>query len=148
MKKQSLVIQKSEKIELELPSEMISSEESVDKTIPPYIADKKGVDVEWAEVELENSEEQKKTYYEVNGNENISDEDMETVTYDLTNDIAINQMLADQGASYNPDAEVFDISQYPPEVAAAPSHEHQEEKSFDYSPYPHHTSDKRPSIIK
>ncbi|XP_055299599.1 uncharacterized protein LOC129567077 [Sitodiplosis mosellana] len=147
MKKQSLVIEKSEKIEFELPSEMISSEEIEGETMSPYIADKKGVDVEWAEIELEDSDEQKKTYYEVNNNENSSDEEVEHITYDLTDDIAINQMLADQGASYNPDAEVFDISQYQPEsVAAAPKENI--ESSFDYSPYPHPTPDKRPSNIK
>lgn len=134
----------SEKIELELPSEMISSEENEDETLSPYIApDRKGIDDEWAEVELENSDEQKKTYYEVNNSENNSNE--ESVTYDLTNDIAINQMLADQGASYNPDAEVFDFSQYHPEGDAS-SKEHKEQESFDYSPYPHQTPDKRPNI--
>lgn len=139
VKKQSLIM-KSEKIKLELPSEMISSEENEGETMSPY---QKGVDDEWAEVELENSDEQKKTYYEVNNSDKNSDE--ESVTYDLTNDIAINQMLADQGASYNPDAEVFDISQYHPEGAAS-SKEHKEQESFDYSPYPHQTPDKRPNI--
>lgn len=150
LKKQSLVVEKSEKIEFELPSEMISSEEVNDETMSPYITNKKTVDEEWAEIELENSDEQKKTYYEVNNNENSGDEVVEHVTYDLTNDIAINQMLADQGASYNPDAEIFDISQYQPERAAdagAPSQENKE-ISFDYAPYPHQTSDKRPSNIK
>lgn len=147
LKKQSLVVEKSEKIEFELPSEMISSEEAEGETMGPYIADQKGVDDEWAEIELEDSDEQKKTYYEVNNNENSSDEDVEHVTYDLTNDIAINQMLADQGASYNPDAEVFDISQFQPDRAVAPPEENKEQ-SVDYSPYPHQTPDKRPSTKK
>lgn len=36
----------------------------------------------------------------------------EQAPVDLSNDIAINQMLADQGAPMNPDAEVFDINEY------------------------------------
>lgn len=147
-------MQELAKIEL-LASEMISSEEIESKTMSPYIAvdhDHKGLDDEWTEVELENSDEQKKTFYQVNNNENDSDEEVENVTYDLTNDIAINQMLADQGASYNPDAEFFDITQYHPEGDVSTSSQEQKQKeqeSYDYSPYPHQTtSDKRTSIIK
>lgn len=140
-------IEKSEKIEFELPSKEIDSDEST--TFAP-IAENKQENVEWADIELENSDEQKKTYYEVNNNEN-SDEEVENVTHDLSNDIAINEMLADQDASYNPDAEVFDISQYQPnsDVSKISSKEEKESQpeSFDYLPYPHQT-DKRPSVLK
>lgn len=36
----------------------------------------------------------------------------EPVPIDLSNDISVNQMLADQGAPINPDAEIFDIHEY------------------------------------
>lgn len=44
--------------------------------------------------------------------ESFDIDDAEHVPVDLTNDIAINQMLADEGAAVNPDAEIFDIHQY------------------------------------
>ncbi|XP_031623913.1 uncharacterized protein LOC116341147 [Contarinia nasturtii] len=60
IRKQSLTVRKSENIEFDLPSEMIiSSEESNDKMSHLNI-DQKGVSNEWAEVELDNSDEQKK----------------------------------------------------------------------------------------
>lgn len=35
---------------------------------------------------------------------------------DLSNDIAVNEMLADQGAAFNPDAEVFDVDDFAGEL--------------------------------
>lgn len=35
---------------------------------------------------------------------------------DLSNDIAVNEMLADQGAAFNPDAEVFDGDDFASEL--------------------------------
>lgn len=142
IKKQALTFEKSDKIAFELPSELISSEEIADKTLSSFYVDDKGVNDEWANVEFENIDEQDKTYYQVNNNENSNEED---ITHDLTNDIAINQMLADQGASYNPDAEFFDISQYQPEGYVS-SQENKEppQESIDYLPYPNiQTSDKQ-----
>lgn len=106
---------------------------------------------EWANIELGNVDEQQNTYYEVNNNENDSDE-VENVTYDLTNDVAVNQMLADQGASYDPDAEVFDITQFEmnreDSRLSSPEEKEQQQESFDYLPYHHQTSDKRPTNDK
>lgn len=149
IEKQSLTIEKSDKIEFDLPSEMISSEENEDtKTLPPLFVDQDGVNDEWANVEFENSDEQKKTYYAVDNNEN-SIENVEDVTQDLSNDIEINQMLADQGASYNPDAEIFDISQYQPEGdASSQGDQKPQQESFDYIPYPHQNSADKQSSIK
>lgn len=73
---------------------------------------------EWSGLELDTTDDQKNTYYEVN---NDNDSSGEELTHDLTNDIEINQMLADQGVTYNPDAEVFDINQF--EVSKISSHE-------------------------
>lgn len=126
-----------------MPSKEIDSDESV--TLAPIVATITESD-EWAAVKIDNSDEQKKTYYEVNNNEN-SNEEVEYVTHDLSNDIAINQMLADQDASYNPDAEVFDISQYQPNSDASKEQKESQPDSFDYLPYPHQT-EKRPSILK
>lgn len=131
-----------EKIEFDLPSEMISSEENDDKA--ELDVDHKGVNNEWDEVEIDNSDEQKNTYYQINSNEN-SIEQVEDATVDLTNDIAVNQMLADQGAAYNPDAEMFDVSQ----IDASPQvHKEPQQESFDYLPYPHQTSSDKRSTIK
>lgn len=112
---------------------------------------------EFTEIELENLDDKKNTYYQVN-NENSSDEleneDVETVTHDLTDDIAINQMLADQGAPYNPDAEVFDINQFDldkDQRSKIASHEDKpsaEQESFDYQPYHYQNFDKQTSTIK
>lgn len=128
IKSQSLVQNKDEKVEIESLS----------------VEDHKSN--EWSALELGNDDEQKNTYYEVN-NENDSNTDREEITHDLTNDIAINQMLADQGAAYNPDAEVFDISQF--ELTKISSHEDKkpQQESFDYLPY-HHIIDKKPTTIK
>lgn len=102
---------------------------------------------EWSDIELANVDDQQNTYYEVKNNENDSDE-VEEVTYNLANDIAINQMLADQGASYNPDAEVFDITQFEMNRGASRIASPEEKDSFDYLPYHHHNTNKRPTIIK
>lgn len=144
-----MTIEKSEKIEFELPSKEIDSDEAKTEHLAPIVTKDKLENEEWAEIELGNSDEQKKTYYEVNNGENSSEE-VENVTYDLTNDIAINQMLADQGASYNPDAELFDVNQYQPNSFKITSQEDKEsqQESFDYLPYPHQTSDKRTSTLK
>lgn len=105
---------------------------------------------EWANIEIGNVNEHEKTYYEVNNNENDSDE-VENVTYDLTNDIAVNEMLAD-GASYNPDAEVFDITQFEmnreDSKLSSPEEKEPQQVSYDYLPYHYQTSDKRPTNDK
>lgn len=135
-KKQSLAIQSAEKIDIESLSSEVENHKSN----------------EWSDIELENVDNKKNTYYQVNNensSEELENENIETVTYDLTDDIAINQMLADQGAPHNPDAEVFDISQF--DVSKIASHENkpsQEQESFDYQPYHHQNFDKQTSTIK
>lgn len=39
-------------------------------------------------------------------------DEVEQFPVDLSNDIAVNQMLADQGAPFNPDAEIFDVNDF------------------------------------
>lgn len=131
-----------------MPSKEIDSEES-EILSPIVVKENKSEDDEWADIELGDSDEQRKTYYVVNNNENSSEE-IEQVTHDLSNDIAINQMLADQGASYNPDAEFFDVSQYQPNAfkISAEDNKEPQPQSFDYLPYHHQTSDKRTSTLK
>lgn len=122
-KKQSVTIKSAEKVEIE----SLSSESENHKSS------------EWSEFELDGNDDKKNTYYQVNNensNEEIENEDIEMVTHDLSGDIAINQMLADQGASHNPDAEVFDINQF--DVSKISSHQDKsssEQESFDYQPY-------------
>lgn len=109
---------------------------------------------EWSNIELEN--DQQNTYYEVNNNDNENEsdrEDVEQVTYNLANDIAVNQMLADQGATYDPDAEVFDINQFEmnreTSRISSPEEKDVEQESFDYLPYQHQMAEiKRPLTIK
>lgn len=115
---------------------------------------------EWDDIEIdnnnrdsENSQDKTNTYYNV---DNEADSGEELVPIDLSNDITINQMLADQGAAYDPDAEVFDIHQYQlnAQHSAQTETSHQQPSSqqqevFDYLPYHHQeTNEKRPSIIK
>lgn len=38
--------------------------------------------------------------------------DVNNVPVDLSNDVAVNQMLADEGAPADPDAEVFNVNEY------------------------------------
>lgn len=58
---------------------------------------------------------------------------------DLSNDIAINQMLADQGASTNPDAEIFNVHEYDAGQQRTIPVSHDEmptdSQSFEYLPY-------------
>lgn len=111
---------------------------------------------ELAEIELGNLDDKQNTFYQVNNEnsgESVENEDVEAVTHDLTDDIAINQMLADQGAPYNPDAEVFDINQFDlgRDVSKVASHEAKpsaEQESFDYQPYHYQNVDKQTSTIK
>lgn len=76
------------------------------------------------------------------------------VPVDLSNDIAINQMLADQGAIHNPDAEVFDIHQFGIKAhddlkVSSPENRETKQDSFDYLPYHHHhTAEQLQSIKK
>lgn len=107
---------------------------------------------EWYDIEIEtnnrdtDNNHQSNTFYAVAANENNDDRDEETlmVPVDLSNDIAINQMLADQGAIHNPDAEVFDIHQFGMKVHedlkfSPPENEETKQDSFDYYlPYHHH----------
>ena len=48
--------------------------------------------------------------FEDNNNQNLNA--YENFDIDLSNDIAVNQLLADQGAPINPDAEVFDVDTF------------------------------------
>lgn len=134
IKKQSMSMDKNEKIEIESLS--VETEDNKSN--------------EWSGIEFENNDDQKNTYYEVNNNQNSNSG--EEVTHDLTNDIAINQMLADQGAAHDPDAEVFDIHQYEVERGAvevsSQEQEESQQESFDYLPYHHQTVDKQPTAIK
>lgn len=43
-------------------------------------------------------------------------DEVEQFPVDLSNDIAVNEMLADQGAPFNPDAEVFDVDDFASEL--------------------------------
>lgn len=96
------------------------------------------------------------TFYQVNNNNNESGEELVELPIDLSQDIAINQMLADQGATYDPDAEVFDIHQYESKahdnskrpMSLDEKDPQQQQQSFDYLPYHHQTADQRQSIIK
>lgn len=106
---------------------------------------------EWFDVEIETNQDSDQdktnTFYDVtNGNEQMK-------PISLSNDIAINQMLADEGAEYDPDAEIFDIHQY--ELNAQSSAEASPEESnsqkheaIDYLPYHHQSVDKQPKSIK
>lgn len=49
---------------------------------------------------------------DIDGNSGILDEYDNNFPVDLSNDIAVNQMLADQGAPFNPDAEIFNVHEY------------------------------------
>lgn len=65
------------------------------------------------------------------------------IPVDLSNDIAINQMLSDQGAIHNPDAEVFDIHQFGMNANndlkwSSPENRETQRDAFDYLPYHHH----------
>lgn len=51
----------------------------------------------------------------ISANHNELDE-VEQFPVDLSNDIAVNEMLADQGAAFNPDAEVFDADDFAGEL--------------------------------
>jgi hypothetical protein len=69
---------------------------------------------------LENTHQQHQQYmnshnfdFENSNNNHHMNEHYNPEPIDLSNDIAINQMLADQGAPHNPDAEF--ISQLPPQ---------------------------------
>lgn len=115
---------------------------------------------EWIDIEIETNDKQNNraqvTYYEVEKNDDGIDDSGEelTIPHDLSNDIAINQMLADQGGHYDPDAEVFDIHQYEPKINDEQMPSSSEEvkssqpESFDYLPYHHKHTEQRPSIIK
>lgn len=54
---------------------------------------------------------------------------------DLSNDIAINQMLADQGAPFNPDAEIFNVHEYDAGRKRSQEQYNTENQSFEYMPY-------------
>lgn len=78
----------------------------------------------------------------------------EQVPVDLSNDIAVNQMLADQGAEVNPDAEVFDIHDYnvDREQARKGSAEQtlsqeQQKEAIEYLPFYHTNANKRQQIV-
>lgn len=102
------------------------------------------------EIEVNGGQSSKETSNEHNEGENFEIEI--DVPVNLSNDIAINQMLADQGATPDPDAETFDVNLYnvdaedilkSDEVDNDP-----EPKSFDYLPYHHKSTGETHSIIK
>lgn len=74
-----------------------------------------------------------------NGSSNNLDDYDNNFPIDLSNDIAVNQMLADQGAPYNPDAEIFNVHEYDAgQQRTVPTSQEElslESKSFEYSPY-------------
>lgn len=86
-----------------------------------------------------------------NGNERGAlDEFDNKVPIDLSNDIAVNQMLADQGAPFNPDAEVFDVNEFnknnnnnnrqqwaPERYQSLQQEQHQQQPHHQYHPYQH-----------
>lgn len=127
-------------VEKQFEIESLSSETATDKQS------------EWYDIEIETNDSDtdnnrpSNTFYAVAANENNDDSDKETlmVPVDLSNDIAINQMLADQGAIHNPDAEVFDIHQFGMNEHedlkfSPPQNEETKQDSFDYYlPYHHH----------
>lgn len=133
------------KLDEQIETEPLSTETATDKSN------------EWAEFDIEtinrDSDRPINTYYEIDKPDNDSGEEL-TVPIDLSNDIAINQMLADQGGHYDPDAEIFDIHQYEPKsndntkLSTADETEDSKTESFDYLPYHHQTTDQRQSIIK
>lgn len=78
----------------------------------------------------------------------------EQVPVDLSNDIAINQMLADQGAAVDPDAEVFDIHEYnivrqqsQKSASMQALSEEKEQEAIEYVPFYHTDANKRQSIV-
>lgn len=110
---------------------------------------------EWDDIEIEtnvDSDTNKRpahyNYYHKDSNENAGDSNKESVEsefdppIDLTDDIAINHMLADQGAAHDPDAETFDVNLYNVDAEAFEEASHEvhndsEPQSFDYLPYHH-----------
>lgn len=79
--------------------------------------------------------------------------DVNNVPVDLSNDIAVNQMLADEGAPADPDAEVFKVNEYEFDeqnqhrdaIQQKPHDESVEGYPVGYSPF-HHTGDRRADI--
>lgn len=78
----------------------------------------------------------------------------EQVPIDLSNDIAVNQMLADQGAAVDPDAEVFDIHEYnidrqqPHKSAESQAHsQEQQNEAMEYLPFYHTNTNQRQKIV-
>lgn len=81
----------------------------------------------------------------------------EPVPIDLSNDIAVNQMLADQGAAVDPDAEIFDIHEYnmdrqQAERGAALQTLSQDRskhsnEAIEYMPFYHTNANKPPQIV-
>lgn len=85
---------------------------------------------------------------DIDGNSSILDEYDNNFPVDLSNDIAVNQMLADQGAPFNPDAEIFNVHEYDASAGGSgASNGHQQQKkqqqqqqqqesqSYEYLPY-------------
>lgn len=107
---------------------------------------------EWYNIEIEvnGSQSSKGTSNENNEGENFEIEI--DVPVNLSNDIAINQMLADQGATPDPDAETFDVNLYNVDAEDILKSDEvdndQEPKSFDYLPYHHKSTGETHSIIK
>lgn len=54
---------------------------------------------------------------------------------DLSNDIGVNQMLADQGALYNPDAEIFNVHEYDAGRQRPQEEPNTDGQSFEYMPF-------------
>lgn len=120
---------------------------------------------EWSNIEIETNiddveapELNSYNSYHKESDENVDDSKEENIEIeidtpiDLTNDIAINQMLADQGATHDPDAETFDVNLYnleAEELDVSPEvNSDTEPKSFDYLPYHHQNTGETHSNIK
>lgn len=79
----------------------------------------------------------------------------EQIPIDLSNDIAVNQMLADQGAAINPDAELFDVNEYnvdgkqsQKEAAALQSvSKEQQNEAIEYLPFHHTNANQRQKLV-
>lgn len=81
---------------------------------------------------------------DIDGNSSILDEYDNNFPVDLSNDIAVNQMLADQGAPFNPDAEIFNVHEYDASAGGSSAEnrqqqqqqkQQQESQSYEYLPY-------------
>lgn len=121
---------------------------------------------DWLDIEIETNADSNKdkqpahyNYYHKDSDEDAGDSNKKSAEsefgppIDLSGDIAINHMLADQGAAHDPDAETFDVNLYNVDAEAFEDtsrevHTDSEPKSFDYLPYHHISTGERHSSTK